>query len=47
MGNFVDKRTGLFYGWFNGRQNLIDQAKRQIIVAGDAYINWYFSDQHL
>lgn len=43
--NFVNKKTGEFYDWFNGQNSLADQANRQIAASKGAQINWYFSDQ--
>jgi hypothetical protein len=43
--NFVDNNTGKFYKWFNGKDSLIDQAKRQIVASEGAPIDWYFMDE--
>ena len=43
--NFVNKKTGRFYDWFNGQDSLIDQAMRQIDAADGAPIDWYFMDE--
>ena len=43
--NFVNKKTGRFYDWFNGQDSLIDQAIRQINASDGAPIDWYFMDE--
>ena len=42
---FVDKSTGQFYEWFDGKQALIDEANRQIYAAQGAKIQWYFAEE--
>jgi hypothetical protein len=41
---FVDRRTGTFYSWYRGAQGLVDQASRQIQVAGSTPIVWHVSE---
>lgn len=43
--NFVNKKTGQFYSWFNSADDLVSQARRQLAASEGAGINWYFSDQ--
>ena len=43
--SFVNKKTGEFYDWFSGSDSLVDQARRQINVAGNTPIDWYFMDE--
>lgn len=42
--NFVNKKTGEFYDWFNGKDSLISQANRQINAANGTGIQWYSND---
>ena len=42
---FVDKSTGNFYNWFNGKQALLDEASRQVAASEGAHIQWYFAEQ--
>lgn len=44
-GQFVNKNTGQFYYWFEGAEELVKQAQRQINASNGATINWYFMDQ--
>ena len=41
---FVNKNTGQFHGWFNGRQSLVNQANRQLSAANGKPIQWHFND---
>ena len=43
--NFVNKKTGEFYKWFDGKDSLISQAKRQSDAANGIKIQWYFNDE--
>jgi len=45
MGNFVNKTTGEFQGWFKGARSLVDQAKRQIGAAEGTKIQWFFENK--
>lgn len=42
---FVDKNTGQFYGWFNGKDALKDEAIRQVKAANGVPIQWYFAEK--
>jgi hypothetical protein len=41
--NFVDK-SGKFYEWFSGKDELVNQALRQLKAADGVSINWYIAD---
>lgn len=43
--NFVNKNSGEFYKWFDGKKSLVNQANRQISVANGITIKWYFNDE--
>lgn len=43
--NFVNKGTGEFQSWFNGKESLISQATRQLNAANGAKIQWFFNDE--
>lgn len=43
--NFVDKNTGEFYNWFNGKDDLLSQANRQIAASEGAAIEWHFAEK--
>lgn len=42
---FINKKTGEFYTWFNGKQSLINEAKRQIKASEGAKIEWHFAEK--
>ena len=42
--HFISQKTGSFYDWFAGADDLVNQARRQISAAGGIPIDWYFSD---
>jgi RHS repeat-associated protein len=42
--NFVNK-SGEFYGWFKGKDALLDQARRQLDATEGSPIEWNFSSQ--
>ncbi|MBQ2802855.1 MAG: hypothetical protein IJF07_03045 [Lachnospiraceae bacterium] len=42
---FIDKNTGEFKDWFSGKQDFIDEAKRQINASEGAKIQWYFAEE--
>lgn len=44
MSNFVNKQ-GEFYDWFNGKQGLLDQARRQLQAADGNRIRWTFENE--
>ena len=44
---FVDKVTGEFQPWFKGAPDLLDQAKRQIVAANGAHLEWHFKTQRM
>jgi len=43
--NFVNRNTGKFHSWFQGRDGLTNQARRQIQAADGVPIDWYFQDR--
>ena len=43
--SFVEKKSGEFYGWFKGRQTLLDQANRQLKAAGGVPVEWVFAEE--
>ncbi len=43
--NFVNRTTGEFYGWFRGRQTLVDQARRQLAAARGTAVEWVFAER--
>ena len=43
--NFINKKTGVFYGWFKGREALVDQAQRQLRAANGMAIEWVFQEK--
>lgn len=43
--NFVERTTGEFYGWFAGRQTLVDQARRQLAAARGTAVEWVFAER--
>jgi RHS repeat-associated protein len=43
--NFVNRQTGEFYGWFAGRQTLVDQARRQLAAARGTTVEWVFAER--
>ena len=42
---FINKNTGEFYGWFIGKESLLDEAARQIKASEGAKIQWYFAEK--
>lgn len=42
---FINPNTGEFYGWFTGKQDLLDEAARQIKASEGAKIQWYFAEE--
>lgn len=42
---FVDKKTGKFYGWFKGTEELKDEAVRQLNAAKGVPVQWYFAEK--
>lgn len=42
---FVNKETGEFKSWFSGKQELVNEAKRQINASEHAPIQWYFAEE--
>ena len=42
---FVNKTTGKFQTWFNGKESLISQANRQLNAANGTKIQWFFNDE--
>ena len=42
---FINQNTGEFYGWFAGKQDLLDEAARQIKASEGAKIQWYFAEE--
>ena len=42
---FIDNKTGEFYTWFKGKQELLFQAKRQIRSSNGLKIEWYFAER--
>ncbi len=40
---FINKETGEFYSWFEGKDSLVSEAKRQIAASEGSKIQWYFS----
>lgn len=42
---FINPNTGEFYGWFTGKQDLLDEAARQIKASEGANIQWYFAEE--
>ncbi len=43
---FIDE-DGLFKSWFTGLDEMIKQAKRQLDVANETPIEWYFSEENV
>jgi hypothetical protein len=43
-GDFVDSSTGQFKDWFSGKNELVNQANRQIQAANGIPIDWYFQE---
>ena len=41
---FVNRRTGEFYGWFRGADDLVDQARRQVSASNGAPVEWIFHE---
>ena len=37
--------AGEFHGWFAGKQDLLDEAARQIKASEGAKIQWYFAEE--
>lgn len=44
---FINKNTGEFYGWFIGKESLLDEAARQIKASEGAKIQWYFAEKEV
>ncbi|MBQ9935243.1 MAG: hypothetical protein IJO70_05275 [Lachnospiraceae bacterium] len=42
---FVNKETGEFFDWFSGKQDFVEQARRQIAASENARIQWYFAEE--
>jgi hypothetical protein len=42
---FVDKKTGTFHPWYQGSQDLLDQASRQTQAAGNTPIEWHVAEE--
>ena len=43
---FINKKTGKFYGWFKkGEQSFVNQAVRQLDASEGAKIQWYFAEK--
>lgn len=41
---FINKKTGELFSWFNGKQGFIDQALRQLNASGGNKIKWFFQE---
>lgn len=42
---FIDSKTGEFKKWFSGKEDLVNQAKRQLNASDNARIEWYFNEK--